>query len=112
MIRTLIAALVALSLLPAAAPETKKLVLIAGKQSHGPGDHEFRAGSLLLQKCLEKFPGLEVVVVPNGWPQDVAVFDGAAAIVCYADGGGGHPFLQGDRAKLIGDLAKKGIGIR
>ena len=110
MTRTLLVGILALGML-SASPENKKLVLIAGKQSHGPGDHEFRAGSLLLQKCLEKFPGLEVVVVPNGWPQDVAVFDGAAAIVCYADGGGGHPFIQADRAKLIGDLAKKGVGI-
>src|SRR5438105_2241571 len=91
--------------------ESRKLVLIAGKQSHGPGDHEFRAGCLLLQKCLEKVPGLDVIVVPNGWPEDIKVFDGAAAIVCYADGGGGHPFIQGDRSRLIGDLAKKGIGI-
>ena len=30
----------------------KKILLIAGKPSHGPGDHEFRAGSLLLKKCL------------------------------------------------------------
>jgi hypothetical protein len=109
MIRLLMAAV----LLSGAAPiqETKKLVIVAGKQSHGPGDHEFRAGSLLLKKCLEGFPGLEVVVVPNGWPEDAKVFDGAAGIVCYADGGGGHPFLQGDRLKFFGDLAKKGVGL-
>jgi len=109
MIRWLMAAV----LVTGAAPvqETKKLVIVAGKQSHGPGDHEFRAGSLLLKKCLEGFPGLEVVVVPNGWPEDVKVFDGAAAIVCYADGGGGHPFLQGDRPKFFGELAKKGVGL-
>jgi type 1 glutamine amidotransferase len=91
--------------------EAKKLVLVAGKVSHGPGDHEFRAGCLLLKKCLERFPGLDVTVVTNGWPEDVKVFDGAAAIVCYADGGGGHPFIQGDRLKLFGDLAKKGVGL-
>ncbi|MBV8881047.1 MAG: ThuA domain-containing protein [Planctomycetaceae bacterium] len=111
MIRTLLVALVAHGLLPAAAPETRKLVLIAGKQSHGPGDHEFRAGSLLLQKCLARTAGLEVVVVPNGWPEDVKVFEGAVAVVVYADGGGGHPFIQGDHLKVIGDLAKKGVGI-
>jgi hypothetical protein len=105
--RTLLVAVLALSLTAAAPQETKKLVLVAGKMSHGPGDHEFRAGSMLLQKCLAKFPGLEVVVVSNGWPEDVKVFDGAAAIVCYADGGGGHPFIQGDRAKLIDGFAKK-----
>src|SRR4051812_9471247 len=109
--RTLLAALLIPALLIAAAPESKKLVIVAGKQSHGPGDHEFRAGSLLLKKCLEKTAGLEVVVVPNGWPADVTVFDGAAAVVIYADGGGGHPFVQGDHAKVIGELAKKGVGI-
>jgi hypothetical protein len=109
--RTLLAALLIPALMVAAAPESKKLVIVAGKQSHGPGDHEFRAGSLLLKKCLEKTAGLEVVVVPNGWPADVTVFDGAAAVVIYADGGGGHPFVQGDHAKVIGDLARKGVGI-
>jgi len=111
MIRILIAAVVALGLVPASAPETKKLVLLAGKPSHGPGDHEFRAGSLLLKKCLEKIPGLEVLVVPNGWPEDPSVFDGAAAVVIYADGGPGHPFIQGGHLQVIAELAKKGVGI-
>jgi len=109
MIRLLMAAVLMAGATPV--QETKKLVIVAGKQSHGPGDHEFRAGSLLLKKCLEGFPGLEVIVVPNGWPEDAKVFDGAAAIVCYADGGGGHPFLQGDRLKFFGGLAKKGVGL-
>jgi hypothetical protein len=112
MTRLMIAALLALGLLPAAAPPSgRKLVLIAGKMSHGPGDHEFRAGSLLLAKCLENTPQIEVVVVPNGWPEDVHVFDGAAAVVVYADGGPGHPFIQADHAKVIGELVKKGVSI-
>jgi type 1 glutamine amidotransferase len=89
----------------------KKIVLIAGKQSHGPGDHEFRAGSLLLQKCLNQVAGINSVVISNGWPADVSTFDGAAAILIYADGGGGHPAIQGERLKFIDDLAKKGVGI-
>lgn len=109
--RPLLAAVLIPLLFIAAAPETKKLVILAGKQSHGPGDHEFRAGSLLLKKCLENTSGLEVVVVPNGWPEDVKVFDGATAVVIYADGGGGHPFIQADHLKTIGELVKKGVGI-
>ena len=89
----------------------KKIVLIAGKQSHGPGDHEFRAGSLLLQKCLNGIPGVTSIVHSNGWPADVSAFDGAAAVLIYADGGGGHPAIQGERLKFIDDLAKKGVGI-
>lgn len=106
--RTLIALLIVSS---AAFAQDRKLVLVAGKQSHGPGDHEFRAGSMLLQKCLTGFPGLKVEVVSNGWPQDEAVFEGATAVVCYADGGGGHPFIQGDRLKKVDGWAKKGVGL-
>ena len=35
-----------------AAAEPAKIVLIAGSPSHGPGDHEYRAGLMLLAKCL------------------------------------------------------------
>lgn len=111
---TLIRALLALPLLlsPLAAQgQEKKLVLIAGKPSHGPGDHEFRAGMLLLQKCLSGVKGLKVVVEANGWVADPSVFDGASAVALYSDGGGGHPFIQGDRKKIIGDLARKGVGL-
>jgi putative membrane-bound dehydrogenase-like protein len=94
--------------LPAA---DKKIVLIAGKQSHGPGDHEFRAGSLLLQKCFAGVPGVTVTVHSNGWPKSADAFEGANAVVIYADGGGGHPAIQGDHKKILGDLANKGVGL-
>ena len=35
----------------------KRIVLIAGRPSHPPGMHEFRAGCLLLQKALSAVPG-------------------------------------------------------
>src|SRR5262249_26338951 len=35
-----------------AASSTRKLVMLAGKPSHGPMEHEFNAGVLLLKKCL------------------------------------------------------------
>ena len=89
----------------------KKIVFIAGKQSHGPGQHEHRAGCLLLQSCLKGVPGVTSVVYSNGWPTEANAFDGAAAIVVYADGGGGHPFLQADRLKTIGALMDKGVGL-
>jgi type 1 glutamine amidotransferase len=31
--------------------------------------------------------------------------------VIYSDGGGGHPFIQQDRLKVLGDLMKKGVGL-
>lgn len=89
----------------------KKIVLIAGKVSHGPGDHEFRAGCLLLQSCLANVPGVTSVVYSNGWPHEANAFDGAAAVVIYADGGAGHPAIQGNHREILGELAKKGTGI-
>ena len=89
----------------------KKILLIAGKPSHGPGDHEFRAGTLLLQKCLNKAQNIQAEVHDFGWPKDDSAFDGIDAVLIYADGGGGHPAIQKNRAKLIDGLANKGIGI-
>ncbi|MGC8829105.1 MAG: ThuA domain-containing protein [Verrucomicrobiia bacterium] len=88
----------------------KKIVLIAGRPSHGPGEHEHRAGCLLFQKCLNSIPGVTSVVYSNGWPTEPNAFEGAAAIVIYSDGGGGHPAIQGDHLKILGELMKKGVG--
>jgi len=89
----------------------KHIVLIAGKPSHGPGEHEFRAGSLLLQKCLNQVPGISSVVYSNGWPHVENAFEKADAILIYADGGAGHPAIKPERVKIIDALAKKGVGI-
>lgn len=89
----------------------KKIVFIAGPPSHGPGQHEHRAGCLLLSSCLASVPNVTSVVYSNGWPADASALDDAAAIVIYSDGGGGHPFLQGDRLKTIGALMDKGVGL-
>lgn len=98
------------SCLVVGAAETK-IVLLAGPPSHGPGDHEHRAGCLLLQGCLNQVPGVHAEVYSNGWPPSVASFAGAAAVVVYSDGGDGHPFLRGDRLKTIGALMSKGVGL-
>jgi type 1 glutamine amidotransferase len=98
----------------------KRIVIIAGRPSHGPGAHEFRAGSLLLQKAMSAVKGVSVDVIPMGWPKktvdgkevdDHAVLDGADAVFIYADGGRGNPAIQGDRVQVIDALAKKGVGL-
>jgi len=90
----------------------KKLVLVAGRPSHRSGEHEFRAGSLLLQKCLaEACPRLVTEVATGGWPTDPTAFDNADAVFFFADGGGGHPVLQSNRLAQIDALAKRGVGI-
>lgn len=92
------------------APVRKKIVFVAGKPSHGKGQHEHRAGCMLLADHLNK-SGLpvEAVVVDQGWPADNQVFDGASAVVIYSDGGGGHPGIR--QLATLRAMAKKGVGI-
>jgi type 1 glutamine amidotransferase len=107
----LLSAALAATALTATAAD-KKIVFIAGNPSHGPGEHEHRAGCLLLQSCLAGVPGVTSVVYSNGWPADVATaFADAAAVIIYCDGGGGHPLLKGDRLNTMGELMKKGVGL-
>lgn len=106
------AATVASLTIPVQAASTKKkLVMLAGSPSHGPGDHEFNAGSKLLQKCLKGVEGLEVSWHAGGWPKEESAFDGADGILCYADGGARHPLVIGNHLEIIGKLMNKGVGL-
>jgi type 1 glutamine amidotransferase len=98
--------------LSARGAEPKKIVFIAGPPSHGPGEHEHRAGCLLLKSCLDQVSGLTSVVYTNGWPENPATaFADAATLVIYSDGGGGHPLLKADRLQVVADLVRKGVGL-
>jgi type 1 glutamine amidotransferase len=98
----------------------KKIVLIAGGPSHGKGEHEFRAGCLLLKKCLDQVSGVSSAVYMNGWPtkivngktmDDNSVFEGADSIFIYCDGGDGHPAIRPERLQVLAPLMKKGVGL-
>src|SRR5438270_10834300 len=98
-IKLLLAVALLLACIPNCAPAAtadgkKKIVLIAGKPSHPPRMHEFRAGSLLLQKCLANVPDIVVEVHEMGWVKDEKTFDDADAVIIYADVGKGQPALQ------------------
>ena len=102
---------VLLSAIAIASAADKRIVIIAGRPSHPAGMHEFRAGSLLLKKCLDSVPGVSTIVYSNGWPHTSSSLEGAAAVVIYADGGGGHPAIQGDHKEVLGGLAATGVGL-
>jgi hypothetical protein len=92
-----------------AGAEKKKVVFLAGGQSHGFGAHDHTAGcNLLAKKLKEAKPGYETVV-SAGWPKDEAAFDGADAVVIYCDGGPGHMALP--HIRTLGKLSKNGVGI-
>src|SRR5204863_5862049 len=82
----------------------KKIVLVAGRKSHGKGDHEFFAGCAILMKMLQQTPGVFPVMARDGWPKDPRTFEGAKSIVFYMDGGGGHPVIQQKRMEYLQKL--------
>jgi hypothetical protein len=89
----------------------RRLLLIAGTQSHPPGQHEYNAGVLLLQKCLEGVSGLETRVALSGWPEDASLFEGIDALYLFMDGGARHNALKGDRPARLGAMMERGVGL-
>ncbi len=72
----------------AATAKKTKIVFVAGNPSHGPSEYEHRAGCMLLAKSLnECISNIDARVSWYGWPKDESIFDGAAALVFYCDGG-------------------------
>jgi type 1 glutamine amidotransferase len=91
-------------------PRQIKIVLVSGKPSHGPGEHEFFAGCALLMKMLAQEPQVFPVMASGGWPKDPKTFEGARSIVFFMDGGAGHPILQAQRPELIQKQMDAGAG--
>jgi type 1 glutamine amidotransferase len=110
--KTFLALTCSLGLVVGSMAAPKKVVMLAGKPSHGPLSHEHNAGIQLLAKCLKQgAAGLVTpVVILNGWPSDESIFEGADAVVIYSDGGGGHPAVRGDNLLKLGKLMKKDVG--
>ncbi len=90
--------------------EPAKLLLVAGRPSHGAGMHEFRAGAQLLAHCLGDVPGLQVEVAVDGQLPDLRVGE-IDAVVIYADGGPSHPLHARDGWARLGSLAEHGVGV-
>lgn len=95
-----------------AADEKKTILMIAGRPSHGPGEHEHNAGVQLLAKCLREGAAdrADVVTKLNAeWPtlEELAK---ASTILIYSDGGGGHPAVQGDHLQQLDKEMKRGCG--
>src|SRR4029453_10732350 len=85
---------VAMEVQPPADFKGKRVLIVAGQQSHGPGDHEFFAGSAIMMNLLKQNPGVFPIMARDGWPKNEKLFDTADCIVLYMDGGGGHPAIR------------------
>ena len=90
--------------------QDKKVVFLPGPNSHGFGAHAHVGGvKLLADKINNHVPGLTATVLEPGWPQDKSVFDGAAAVIVFSDGGDGSMLAR--NAAAVEELVEKGVGI-
>jgi len=86
----------------------KTILFIAGKPSHSNGEHEFRAGCMLLADALnESGLNVEAKVHYYGWPKDESIFDGVDSCIIYADAGG----RLGNKYAFLDKKVKEGMGI-
>ena len=91
------------------AEQTTKILMLAGKDSHGFGAHEFKAGSHLLADALnESNLNIEAKVHYGGFPKDDSIFDGVSACIVYADAGGK---FAPDQCDALDEKIKAGMGI-
>ena len=90
--------------------QDKKVVFVPGPNSHGFGSHAHLAGVKLLADRINKHvPGLTATVLETGLPRETSVFDGAAAVIVFSDGGGGSMLAK--NTKVVEELVKKEIGL-
>lgn len=90
--------------------DPKHIVFIAGNRSHGPGEHEFYAGCMLLAKALNEQSGLGVkaTVLRADWPKEhKSVVASADTVVIYAD----HVSAHAGQWEFLDELARKGVGM-
>ena len=105
-----------------ASSSAKKIVLIAGKKSHGPEGnriHDYPWSVKLLKVLLDRSNVREQVRVEthfDGWPQDEHTFDDADTIVVISDGRDGTigeeapHFSNAARTAIIERQMKRGCG--
>ncbi|MFO0878570.1 MAG: ThuA domain-containing protein [Gemmataceae bacterium] len=115
-------ALAATPLLAAPEKARKKIVLIAGKKSHGPvgnGIHDYGWSVQLLRVMLEHSNIRDQVRVEHhldGWPKNPATLEDADTILIISDGRDGNLFEEAphlaspERVRLIDRQIKRGCG--
>ncbi|MDF7824995.1 ankyrin repeat domain-containing protein [Pontiellaceae bacterium B12227] len=87
----------------------KQVLIVAGKASHGPGEHEFPAAAELLAKALnESGEDLNATVCAEKWPESSAL-QNLDALVLHCDGNADHLALGHEGALL--KLSNEGVGL-
>jgi type 1 glutamine amidotransferase len=106
-----------------APPLPKKIVLIAGKKSHGPegnGIHDYNWSARLLKTALDRSNIKDQITVEvhlNGWPKDDKSLENAATIMIISDGRDGDKYSEAlhlespERVAAVQKLMDSGVGL-
>ena len=93
-----------------------RVAFIAGKKSHGPGEHDYRkALDLLSRELAKRVEFVDTKVYFDGWPTEQEVLNDADSIVFYCDGSDhniqDYPLLLGSRLEFLGKQMARGAGL-
>src|SRR5688572_21243117 len=93
-----------------------KVAFIAGRKSHGPGEHDYKKALELLARQLQrKVEFVDTKVHYDGWPTEQETLADADTIVLYCDGSDrdiqAYPLLLGERLRFLGQQMKRGAGL-
>jgi mono/diheme cytochrome c family protein/type 1 glutamine amidotransferase len=107
------------SLAFAAPPRPRKIVLIAGPKSHGPGAHEYLKSVKLLKALLDRSPNggpVTTEIYFNSWPEHPETLDTADTVVIISEGQPGDtnppvPYVIPERMKVLEKQMQCGCGI-
>lgn len=94
--------------------EGRRIVLIGGTGTEGPGKHAYAEGGRRLAALIGASPqarGAEIIVYDRGWPTDPAALQGASTVVLYFDGLDRHPLRDAARRAQLEALVQRGVGL-
>ena len=95
----------------------RKIVILAGKKSHGPKVHEYIKSARLLKTMLDQasnVKNIQTEIHYNGWPEDPSTLEDADLILTISDGRdavkGTVPFMTPERMKVMQRQMDRGCG--
>ncbi len=93
----------------------KKVVMIAGRDSHAEGEHRHSDGLKLLQKCLDTSPNISGIkttyVFEDELYKNTGILDEADTVVIYSDGWAAHPLADKGVFEKMKILVSQGVGL-
>jgi len=93
------------------ASKGKRLLLIGqGPDGHPAGTHEFMAGVRILARCLQRIPGMQVIVVKadEPWKEGPSLLDSADGVLLFVSQGARWINNEPTRLAALKRLGKRG----